>query len=65
MTEAKPIMPQTNQTSRSDIDGATNAYMRKVIGERLGQHLGTEAPMPAPLQRLLDQFRLQDKLTGD
>ena len=65
MTEAKPIMPEANQVSRSEIDGATNAYMRKVIGERLGQHLGTEAPMPSPLQRLLDQFRLQDKPPGD
>lgn len=58
MTEQKPPMP--NASSRSQIDAATNAYMRQMIGEKLGQHLGLETPMPDRLQRLMDQLRLQD-----
>ena len=64
MIGSKSPMPNVNATSRSEIDGLTNSYMRKVIGERLGQHLGTEAPMPDRLQRLLDELRMQDKDAG-
>ncbi len=61
MTDPKPQMPVTAASSRSEIDAATNAFMRKMIGERLGDHLGTESPMPDRLQNLLAQLRLQDR----
>ena len=57
-------MPNVSSSMRNEMDSATNAYMRKVIGERLGQHLGTDTPMPDRLQKLLEELRMQDKDSG-
>ena len=61
MTKPKPPMQHATQAVRADIDRATNAYMRKVIGERLAKQLGAEPPLPPRLKMLLDQLRQQDE----
>jgi hypothetical protein len=64
MTDPKAPMPSASAATGSEIDSATSAFMRKAIGERLGQHLGTDAPMPDRLQKLLDQLRLKDQTSS-
>lgn len=54
-------MPGFISMSREPIDRATNASIRQAIADRLGQHLGPEAPMPDRFQRLLEEMRRQEQ----
>jgi hypothetical protein len=45
----------------SQIDHITSSSICRAIGERLQTNLGPEGPMPASLQRLIDELHRQEK----
>ena len=53
-------MPDRPSDRREPIDHRTSLSICKAIGERLGQHMGPETPVPSHLQRLMDEMRRQD-----
>lgn len=53
-------MPDSPSDLREPIDHRTSLSICKAIGERLGQQMGPETPVPNHLQRLIDEMRRQD-----
>ena len=53
----EPLMPGRLTTHDVQLDAPTSRAIANGIGERLRQALGTEAPFPDKLQKLLDQMR--------
>ena len=50
-------MPGRNSVHDVQLDAPTSRAIANGIGERLRQAIGTEAPFPDKLQKLLDEMR--------
>jgi len=53
----EPSMPGRTSLDDVQLDALTSRAIAKGVGERLRQALGTEAPFPDRLQKLLDEMR--------
>lgn len=53
-------MPDRPSDRRASIDHGTSLSICKAIGDRLGEQMGPDTPVPNRLQRLLDEIRRQD-----